>query len=178
MEVFVLSPSFPDYLIGSAGTVVRAVDGATRKAGHVLSPVTTKTGHKKVKLSRSGKKFVVSLHRLVIEAHVSPPPFTGAVCRHYDDNPSNNHVLNLFWGTHMDNHNDRRRNGHSFEGERNGRAKLTADIAAKIRSDFDGSYGCKSRLARKYGVGWTCINDVIKNRKWQEKVQGDVGSRV
>ena len=92
---FVLSPSFPDYLIGSAGTVVRAVDGATRKAGHVLSPIASKTGHMRVKLSRGGKKFLVPLHRLVIESHVGPPPFAGAICRHYDDNPSNNHFMNV-----------------------------------------------------------------------------------
>lgn len=93
------------------------------------------------------------------------------VCRHYDDTPSNNCVLNLLWGTHMDNHNDRRRNGNAFTGERNGRAKLTAAKAAAILGRYDGTYGCGTKLAREFGVCSTAVYDIIKGRKWRKEIE-------
>lgn len=48
-------------------------------------------------------------HRLVLFAFVGPPPFKGAQGRHLDDNPSNNNISNLVWGTGTENWEDRKR---------------------------------------------------------------------
>lgn len=45
------------------------------------------------------------LHRLIAEAHL-PNPEDLPVVRHRDDNPRNNDVSNLAWGTHSDNTQD------------------------------------------------------------------------
>jgi hypothetical protein len=156
---------FQDYAVSENGDVVRVVDGKTRKAGHVLTPKKESTGHLRVKLSINGKKQLVSVHRIVAMAFHGEP-VAGQVCRHLDGNPMNNHFTNLKWGTCLENHDDRRRHGRSFNGERNGRARLTQHQAEAIRAEYDGSYGCVARLARKYRVGWTTINDIVAGRKW------------
>lgn len=62
-----------------------------------------KYGHQKVDLyygKRRRKKMYV--HRLVLEAFTGPCP-KGMECLHADDDPTNNHLTNLRWGTHSDN---------------------------------------------------------------------------
>lgn len=48
----------------------------------------------------SGKRYGV--HRLVAKAYIDNPEGKPIVC-HKDDNPKNNHVSNLFWGTQKEN---------------------------------------------------------------------------
>lgn len=50
------------------------------------------------------------VHRMVLEAFVGPCP-DGQECRHADDDPPNNKLENLSWGTHADNMLDSYRNG-------------------------------------------------------------------
>lgn len=52
----------------------------------------------------------VQVSRLVCEAF-NGPPFPGALCRHLNDNPSDNRSKNLAWGTAQDNTDDAIRNG-------------------------------------------------------------------
>lgn len=54
------------------------------------------------------------VHRLVLEAFVGPCPEGMTVGRHLDDDPNNNHISNLAWGTVSDNSKDKVRNGHHF----------------------------------------------------------------
>ena len=48
--------------------------------------------------------------RLVLLAFVGPPPEGKSLALHYDDDPSNNNLSNLRWGSHRDNAEDFRRN--------------------------------------------------------------------
>jgi len=69
-------------------------------------------GHHYVDLSiKHGKKDKLLIHRLVAEAFI-PNPNNYPIVRHLDDNPDNNIVDNLAWGTQKDNHDDMIRNGH------------------------------------------------------------------
>ncbi len=58
-----------------------------------------------------GQRKTHKVHLLVLEAFVGPRPL-GLVARHLDDDPSNNSLENLEWGTYQDNTFDRVRNGH------------------------------------------------------------------
>jgi hypothetical protein len=59
---------------------------------------------------RLGTKMPRTIHTLVLEAFVGPCP-PGQMCCHWDDNPRNNHIANLRWGTHSENERDKVRNG-------------------------------------------------------------------
>lgn len=76
-----------------------------------------------------GRHDVRRVHHLVLEAFVGPRP-DGAIGLHWNDNPQDNRVENLRWGSHSDNNNDRVRNGIHHNAAKthckNGH-KLTAD---------------------------------------------------
>jgi hypothetical protein len=55
-----------------------------------------------------GKSYRV--HRLVLEAFIGPLP-DGMEVRHLDDDPNNNHLTNLVYGTRSENMHDRVSNG-------------------------------------------------------------------
>lgn len=77
-----------------------------------------KQGYRMHTLSIDGKSQMIGLHRLLAFCFIGPPPYAGAVVRHLDDNPLNNKLENLAWGTVLDNTNDRDRNGRTSKGKR------------------------------------------------------------
>lgn len=75
-------------------------------------------GHLKVWLIRKvGERSHRYVHELVLEAFVGPRP-AGLLGLHWDDDPSNNIVANLRWGTHADNMHDCVRNGNHYWANR------------------------------------------------------------
>lgn len=155
-----------DYTIDEDGLIVRVTDGATKRAGTVVKGRLRK-GYRSVKLNvGKGEKKEFSVHRLVCLAFNGKPPSPDSVCRHLDDNKLNNHYSNLAWGTHLDNHDDRRRNGNSFGREKNGRSKLNPEQVAEIRSKFTGSHGEVSKLSREYGIANSQMWEICHGKSW------------
>lgn len=95
------------YEVSSWGRV-RSLDRITRGRGgcqrlvrgRVLSPSVDGKRYQRVILS-PGKRTAL-VHTLVAEAFLGPRP-EGLVVMHADDNPSNNHVSNLSYGTYAAN---------------------------------------------------------------------------
>lgn len=71
-------------------------------------------GYKIVRLTVNGERKKYNVHRLVILAHVGPPPSEALQIRHLDGNPHNNHASNLAWGTVSENAQDRVAHGRQF----------------------------------------------------------------
>lgn len=97
---------------------VRSVDrvitdslGRSRRIkGFALALSQHPSGHLHVRLSISGVGATRKVHHLVLEAFVGPRPPGQEGC-HWDDDPGNNHLPNLRWGTRSDNMQDAIRNG-------------------------------------------------------------------
>lgn len=70
-------------------------------------------GHLAVKLSANGTHRQGYAHRLIAQAFI-PNENNYSIVRHLDDDPSNNEIENLAWGTQKDNHADAVRNGTSY----------------------------------------------------------------
>lgn len=78
-------------------------------AGKVLSPEVAKSGHLRVHLYRPGMKPKhFQVHRLVALAFIGA---SNLDVLHWDDNPQNNNLSNLRYGTDRDNWYDSARNG-------------------------------------------------------------------
>lgn len=92
----------------------RLVIVARAHRGRVLQPGTAKSGHQIVVLGRGQTRLV---HRLVLEAFVGPAPANMEAC-HGDDDPANNNLENLRWGTRSENLADYRRNRGRFQQQR------------------------------------------------------------
>jgi hypothetical protein len=126
-------------------------------------------GYLQVALQRDKKKQVVRrVHRLVAEAFIPNPNNLPSVL-HLDDNPSNNNVDNLRWGTHKDNMNDRDSKNRQarLKGENNGRAKLTEETVLAIRAAHISKWGDIGRLARQYNVNQSRVNSIRNRKSWK-----------
>lgn len=135
---------------------------------HRLAKSDDLYGYHKLLLVKDGKKYNVTVHRLVLEAFVGPRP-KGMQARHFPDRDGkNNNLSNLSWATPKANQADRIVHKTDMRGDRHRGAKLTAAIAAEIRAIYvkgsptAGLYA----LARKYGVTSSTIFAVIKNKTW------------
>jgi HNH endonuclease len=79
-----------------------------------------------VALYRDGIRETHFIHILILQTYTGPrPPNMKGL--HVDDNPKNNTWSNLVWGTHQDNMIMASENDRFARGERNSKAKLTAD---------------------------------------------------
>lgn len=96
---------------GRIRSLPRVRDEGQRRnwTGTVLKPAPRHAGHLVVSLRDSPRHDSEYVHRIVAKAFL-PNPENHPLVRHLDDNPSNNHVSNLAWGTYQDNADDRERN--------------------------------------------------------------------
>lgn len=101
------------YEVSNQGRV-RSVDREDSRGrfwpAQILAPGAQPSGHLSVSLSRDGKRTMRKVHRLVLAAFVGPCP-EGMEGLHSDDDPTNNTLPNLRWGTRGENLLDSVRNG-------------------------------------------------------------------
>lgn len=69
----------------------------------ILSPGRDKRGYNRFNMRVNKKTHMVSVHRLVAETFLGPAPEGKPWVLHADDNPSNNKVDNLSWGSPSEN---------------------------------------------------------------------------
>jgi len=101
------------YEVSSAGnvrSVTRLDSRGTRHVGRVLSPGRVPSGHLTVGLYSDGVARSLRVHTLVLRAFVGTRPDGMEAC-HWNDEPSDNRIENLRWGTRSENLLDSVRNG-------------------------------------------------------------------
>lgn len=86
---------YPNYLIGSDGTVIGARNNQLRVD-------LNKVGYERVSLCKDGVVKRVFVHKLVAE-HYVPNPYGYPIVNHKDGNKRNNNADNLEWTTHQRN---------------------------------------------------------------------------
>lgn len=156
-------PGFSAYEVNSVGDVRRVAPASGATPGKVLKWMKTKKGYAAVSLSVDGVITRRMVHHLVLEAFVGPRP-EGYVTRHLDDDPWNNTVSNLAWGTPMENAADQVAAG-SHKGERHGNAVLQEKDIRTIRELV--AKGVSQReLAFSYGVSQPTISKIAKRKLW------------
>lgn len=164
-------PGWDDYEVSDAGRIRRSRAGGNWPALRLLSPAASDTGHLYVMLSKDNRSKKQFVHRLMLMAFVGLPPFDGAMALHEDDNPRHNNLGNLYWGTKLNNHNDRMRNrgwdrrATAVRGSQASWAKLTEQAVREIRK-LKESGARTGELAMQFGVSAPTICDVIAGRRW------------
>lgn len=130
--------------------------------------ITASRGGHKLYLMVGSRGDTIRVHRLVLEAFVGECP-AGYECRHLDDDGLNNRVDNLAWGLHVENVQDKIRNGGSLcvpRGEQCLWAKLTGDHIREIRS-LHAQGVANASLARRFGVDRGTIGRIVRRRTWK-----------
>ena len=106
------------------------------------------------------------VHHLVLEAFVGPRP-DGQETRHGPGWALDNRLVNLCWGTHVDNVGvDKVRDGTNLFGERHPGEKLTEADVHEIRRRRKGGEMMKV-LAREFGVDAANISAIVNGKSWK-----------
>ena len=145
-EVFKPIEGFDGYEVSNKGRV------RSRKSLEpiILKPWLSK-GYPTVSLCMDGVMNRFQVHTLVLNAFVGPSE--GRFCLHADNNPLNNCVDNLSWGTHRANMDQMKRDKRSF---RRSMRQFTDDQVREIRAS---PLSCV-KLSRLFHCGHTQIHRI------------------
>jgi hypothetical protein len=159
---------FPQYIVSDEGEVRRAVGGQGARVGRPLKwHFGTTTKYPNVRLTVGGVVRARCVHKLVSRAFLGPMP-DGMQVRHLDGDTMNCRAGNLAYGTHKENQEDKVRHGTSSYGEKNPRAKLTAEQAKAIVADY--GFGISARdLASQCSVNPSTIHRIVKGIYWRHE---------
>ena len=98
-------------------TITRSNGRPLTLDARVLKAHQGPSGHSRVSLNAPGRTESALVHRLVAKAFI-PNPDNLPWVLHWDDDPTNNRVENLRWGTPKDNQADSARNGTNFNAQK------------------------------------------------------------
>lgn len=97
--------------LGQARSLGRFSASGHRRKGKLLAQTPNESGHRKVTLFNQQAKKIFGIHVLVLLAFAGPRPPLHEAC-HWNDDPADNRLGNLRWGTRSENLRDCVRNGH------------------------------------------------------------------
>ena len=158
---------FPGYWISDHGRVYGP--GGKSRHGDFVKPVLM-NGYYKVTLSCGKYRDDKRINRLVAQAFI-PNPYNFPVVMHLDNDPTNNHVNNLAWGTHSDNNKycwDCGRHPITFTDdirEKAYAARRTPIVAINIKSGKKLIFESQHDAARALNVTQQHIWGVLKNSR-------------
>lgn len=133
--------------------------------GGIMSPSRTRNGrYLVVKLARDGGYVTRRVHRLVGEAFLGPLP-PGQHTRHGPGGSLDNRLVNLSYGTPLQNTHDQIRDGTMRRGTAKQEAKLTEAIVAECRARYTAGE-TQQALAAEFGVSQTTMGKAITGRTW------------
>ena len=104
--------------VRSEARTITLKNGRSRRVPEtILKPAKASNGYLKVYISKNHKYQNRDVHRLVLEAFVGEAPPGTEAC-HWNDDPADNRLENLRWGTSADNRLDSVRNGKHHEARK------------------------------------------------------------
>lgn len=132
------------------------------------SPVG-RCGHIDISLRKNNRRHHRYMHRLVAEAFI-PNPHNYPIVRHLDDDPSNNRVDNLAWGTDLDNIRDcieagRFRYFTRKDIEKASSIRRTPVVAVNLRTGEKTEYIGQGEAARNLGMHQSDISGVLRGER-------------
>lgn len=171
MEIWKKIPKFEDYEISSLSRVRNAkgkimkqwwsgIDGNKYLVIKLFYPKERRTDTQQSKL--------LKIHRLILMAFIGMP-LVGQIGCHKNDDPSDNSLENLYWGTPRENMLDALRNCRlevpkAQKGEDSINCTIPFSIVEKIRDEYTGKWGEQIKLAKKYEIGPQYVSRILNNQ--------------
>jgi HNH endonuclease/NUMOD4 motif len=159
---------------------VSSLGRVRRDTGKILTSVLYPKGYLCVCLRREGIQKNPLVHRLVAAAFLGPCP-DGYEVNHLDGAKRNNRADNLEYCTPKQNnqhaariglkakgdrHGSRKHPERWARGERNGCAKLTAELVKELRRRHAAGESSRS-LAKIYSIAETTVSKVLRGETWK-----------
>lgn len=166
-------PRFPHFEVSEWGDVRRAVDVHGGSAGDRMRGFLDADGYRRYALTDiNGRKTHATDARLVAEAFIGPAPSALHEVAHNNGSRVCAHYSELRWATRLENHHDMLVHGTGRSaGERNPKAKLTAQDIVRIRREYR---AIKNRevnrrvgdLAKEYGLHHATVCNIARGKSW------------
>ena len=155
--------SAPDYWVSTKARVWSSISES------FIEGTPLRSGHIDISLRVNGDREHRYLHRLVAEAFI-PNPYSYPYVRHLNDDPSDNEVNNLAWGTQRDNMRDCITNGHfryfsREDVEKANEKRRTPVVAIRLRDGCTKYFSSQQEASRTLGINQSSINSVIRGRR-------------
>lgn len=136
--------------------------GRVQSRQQLLKLHLDKDGYLRCQIWREGTGYYRGVHKLVCTAFNGLPPFEGALALHKDGQNQNNIPSNLYWGTPLQNMEDRDQHGKTFRGETNSQARLTWTDVCEIRRRA--MLGERSPILLKaYQISYGYYRQILRN---------------
>jgi hypothetical protein len=137
--------------------------------GRILKQSLDSHGCPHVSLCLRGVRTTRLIAHLVADAFLPPKSSTDQVLRHLNDDPADNRIENLAWGTYRENTADSIRNGTfaTRKGSANPNAKLNDDKVREIRRLHATGNFSQRTLARHFGVSRIMIGLIVRRQSWK-----------
>jgi hypothetical protein len=131
----------------------------------ILKVITNRKGYSQVHLSKNGLQIKLLIHRLVAEAFILNPHNLPNVL-HGDDNPANNCVENLRWGTQKENIEDRNNKGRQAKGLSHGSAILTEQQVLEIKNLRSSTGWGYRRISKHLKFPLQAVSGILYKNTW------------
>lgn len=155
--VFKPIKDYPDYVINSAGVILRRTSTGNLRT---IKPWFNRT-HYAVSLTNDDGKKVFYLHRLVLITFGPKQPKHLPLALHKDDDTSNNDLSNLTWGDKRMNAQMAVKNGRICAAEL--RVYLTKDEADELVDLYNRGQSM-ARLAKQFGCSRWTVSNIVNGR--------------
>lgn len=157
---------YPGYYASESGCI-------THNGSPIKPKEFNKYGHSQVRMYKNGKQYAEETHRVIAKSFI-PNPNNYPLVRHRDNNPRNNAVYNLAWGTYADNTRDSIEAGtfvynyHNFtkdELRRSIETNRTPVKAIDITTNSEKIFYSQQEAARQLHLSQGNINMVLNGRR-------------
>lgn len=148
--------------LGRVKSLARTTSQGVRLKETIRKASAQKSGHLWLRFCKNGRRTKQNIHRLVLETFVGPCPEGLETC-HHDDDPANNTLENLRWGTRSSNMRDRIRNGRAIgligSGRPHPNRKLNNEQVLEIRGLMRSGQS-QMAIARIFGVSQNLVSKI------------------
>jgi hypothetical protein len=108
----------------------------------------------------------VQVAHITLNAFIGPKP-DGMECLHADDNPLNNNINNLSWGTKAENEQQKTDKGRRPRGSQLPQAKLNEQQVTEIRQKLAAG-ATTTATAKEYNVSQALIWKIKAGNYWKD----------
>lgn len=162
--LFKLIPGYPGYAADSLGRIWSCKRGKWRR----MRAWVNSGRYLRVSVSVGGRAFTQFVHVLVLTAFSGGHPEGYQAMHHPDPTPTNNHPLNLMWGTRSENNKQAYRDGKTFHHRHGGDHHLSSLTRDQVRSLYRrAETESLTALAAEFGISIYQASAIAHGKSWK-----------
>jgi predicted XRE-type DNA-binding protein len=151
----------PGFKLDNAAHMLKPSKGAKLENGTIVYPL--------VSLCKNGRIKQIRVHRLVWETFKGVIPQDKEIA-HIDGEYSNCKLSNLACVSHAENEAHKIGHGRGSQGEQNGNAFISQEVAEEISDRYYTENVSQERLGTEYGISRSQVGRIVRGEHWRRAV--------